>query len=72
MTEEKKYLKIGEAAAMIGCSSQTLRNYQLKGILVPEVILETKQRRYSVGQVEEFIQKQMGQTYEAENIKCIL
>lgn len=59
MAEEKKYLKIGEAAAMIGCSKQTLRNYQLRGLLVPEVILESGQRRYSVAQIEKFIREQM-------------
>lgn len=59
MAGEKKYLKISEAAAMIGCSSQTLRNYQLKGLLVPEIIFESGQRRYSVSQIEKFIQEQM-------------
>ncbi|MCM1217797.1 MAG: MerR family transcriptional regulator [Lachnospiraceae bacterium] len=59
MTEEKKYLRIGEAAFMVGCSCQTLRNYQRKGILVPEIILESGQRKYSVRQIEKFIQEQM-------------
>lgn len=59
MAGEKRYLKISEAAAMIGCSSQTLRNYQLKGLLVPEIIFESGQRRYSVSQIEKFIQEQM-------------
>ena len=37
----KKYVKIGKAAEMIGCSPQTLRNYERKGIFVPEAVLET-------------------------------
>lgn len=57
----KKYVKIGEAAAMIGCSPQTLRNYERKGIFVPESVLETGHRRYSVEQIEKFIQEQMGE-----------
>ena len=59
MAEGKKYLKISEAAAMIGCSSQTLRNYQSIGILIPEIVLETGYRRYSVSQIEKFIKEQM-------------
>lgn len=53
--EERRYLKIGEAAAMIGCSCQTLRNYHKKGIVVPELVFETGHRRYSMEQVEQFI-----------------
>ncbi len=52
MAEGKKYLRISEAAAMIGCSGQTLRNYQVKGLLVPEIIFESGQKRYSVSQIE--------------------
>lgn len=60
MAEGKKYLRISEAAAMIGCSGQTLRNYQVKGLLVPEIIFESGQGRYSVSQIEKFIQEKMG------------
>lgn len=56
----KKYVKIGEAASMIGCSTQTLRNYERKRIFIPELVLETGHRRYSVEQIERFIQEQMG------------
>lgn len=59
MENEKKYLRIGEAAELIGCSRQTLRNYHMKGILVPEIVFETGHRKYSVEQLEEFIQKNM-------------
>lgn len=57
----KKYVKIGKAAEMIGCSPQTLRNYERKGIFVPEAVLETGHRMYSVEQIEKFIQEQMGE-----------
>ena len=57
----KKYVKIGKAAEMIGCSPQTLRNYERKGIFVPEAVLETAHRMYSVEQIEKFIQEQMGE-----------
>ena len=46
---------------MIGCSPQTLRNYERKGIFVPEAVLETGHRMYSVEQIEKFIQEQMGE-----------
>ena len=58
----KKYVKIGKAAEMIGCSPQTLRNYERKGIFVPEAVLETGHRMYSVEQIEKFIcHEQMGE-----------
>ena len=57
----KKYVKIGKAAEMIGCSPQTLRNYERKGIFVPEAVLETGHRMYGVEQIEKFIQEQMGE-----------
>lgn len=58
--EVKKHIKIGEAAEMIGCSTQTLRNYERKGILVPDTVFETGHRRYTVEQIETFIQERMG------------
>lgn len=56
LMEEKKYLKTGEAAKLIGCSCQTLRNCQKRGTLIPEIIFETGHRRYSAEQVRRFAQ----------------
>lgn len=53
----KQYLKIGEVAKMTGVSTQTLRNYQRKGILVPEIVFDSGHRKYSVEQVEKFIKE---------------
>lgn len=55
--EGKKYLKIGEAAKLVGCSCQTLRNCQKRGTLIPEIIFETGHRRYSVEQVRLFAEE---------------
>ncbi len=49
------YLRIHEAAKMIGCSPSTLRNYDRKGVLVPMIRTETGERRYTVEQVEWYI-----------------
>ena len=57
MSEVKQYLKIGEVAEMTGVSTQTLRNYQRKGILVPEIVFDSGHRKYSVEQVEKFIKE---------------
>ena len=57
MSAVKQYLKIGEVAEMTGVSTQTLRNYQRKGILVPEIVFDSGHRKYSVEQVEKFIKE---------------
>lgn len=59
MASSKKYLKIGEVAQMLGISTQTLRNYQRRGLLVPEIIFDSGHRKYSVEQVENFIKKEL-------------
>lgn len=55
MTEDRRYLKIGQAAELIGCSCQTLRNLHQQGILVPEIVFDTGHRKYSREQIENFI-----------------
>lgn len=52
------YIKIGEAARMLGVSSSTLGSWQAKGILVPAQIFPSGHRRYSLSQIEEFIRNQ--------------
>lgn len=51
-----KYLKIGAVAELLGCSESTLRNWEQRGILVPEIVSDTGHRRYSAEQVEKFIE----------------
>lgn len=53
--EDKKYLKVGEVARMLGVSTQTVRSYHRKGILVPEIVFDSGHRKYSVEQVEKFL-----------------
>lgn len=57
MANAKRYLKIGEAAEMIGVSTQTLRNYQRRGLLVPELVFDSGHRKYSVEQIEAFVKE---------------
>lgn len=57
MEDGKKYLKIGEAADLIGVSTQTLRSYHARGILVPEIVFDSGHRKYSVEQVGKFIEE---------------
>lgn len=52
------YVKIGEAARMLGVSSSTLGSWQAKGILIPAQIFPSGHRRYSISQIEEFIRNQ--------------
>lgn len=54
----KSYMKSGEAARMIGVSVQTLRNWQHKNILIPEQTYPSGHRKYSVEQIEKFIEEQ--------------
>lgn len=52
------YIKIGEAARMLGVSLSTLGNWQDKGILIPAQIFPSGHRRYTVSQIQEFIRTQ--------------
>ena len=58
MCSDEIWYKAGEAADFIGVSLQTLRNWQRKGILIPDKVLESGHRLYSESQLEEFIKKQ--------------
>lgn len=57
MEDGKKYLKIGEVAELVGVSTQTLRSYHAKGIFVPAIVFDSGHRKYSVEQVEKFIEE---------------
>lgn len=52
------YIKIGEAARMLGVSPSTLGSWQDKGILIPAQIFPSGHRRYTVSQIQEFIRTQ--------------
>lgn len=52
------YVKIGEAARLLGVSASTLGSWQAKGILVPAQIFPSGHRRYSMSQIEDFIRNQ--------------
>lgn len=58
MDSLKRYMKIGKAAEYVGVSTQTLRNYHDKGILVPEMVLDSGHRLYSVEQLDEFVKQE--------------
>lgn len=55
MEKKKQYLRTGEAADYIGISHQTLRNYHQQGLLIPERILDSGHRYYSLKQLDRFI-----------------
>ena len=57
MTIFERYLKVGEVAKILGVSTQTVRSYHRKGILVPEIVFDSGHRKYSVEQVEKFIEE---------------
>lgn len=58
MCSNEKFYKAGEAADFIGVSLQTLRNWQERGVLIPDKVLESGHRLYSESQLEDFIKKQ--------------
>lgn len=47
-------LSSGEVKRILGVSYQTLTNWRLKGILIPDFSLPTGRYRYSRTQIEEF------------------
>lgn len=52
----EKYLTIKEAASLLGVSSQTLRNWEKKGELIPYRNPINQYRMYKVEQIEDFIE----------------
>lgn len=61
------YIKIGEAARMLGVSPSTLGSWQDKGILIPAQVFPSGHRRYTVSQIQEFIQTQENTNALGEN-----
>lgn len=57
MGKQEKYIKIGEAASYLGVTTQTLRNYEKKGMLVPALIRDSGHRLYSVTQLDKFLEE---------------
>ena len=57
MEKQKKYLKTGAAADYIGVSHQTLRNYHQQGLLIPEQVLDSGHRYYSLEQLDRFVRE---------------
>lgn len=57
----ERLLKVGEASRYLGCSQQTLRNYETNGILYPDEIYPSGHRFYSESTLENFVQKYMKQ-----------
>lgn len=47
-------LTTAQASRMLGVSTSTLKNYDIKGILVPDLRLPTGARRYSIETIEKF------------------
>lgn len=52
------YIKIGEAARMLGVSTSTLGRWQDTGVLIPAQIFPSGHRRYTLSQIQEFIRNQ--------------
>jgi len=51
------YLSIKETANIVGVSTQTLRNWEKKGILMPYRNPVNNYRMYRVPQIEQFIEE---------------
>jgi putative resolvase len=57
MKEEKKLLRIAEAAILLGVHSNTLRQWDKKGILKAVRFGVRKDRRYKKNDISSFIEK---------------
>lgn len=55
MGEGKQFISVAEAAQLIGVSSQTLRNWEKRGELVPYRNPINKYRLYELEQIEDFL-----------------
>lgn len=54
------YMKSSEAAALIGITRATLSHYEKLGLIVPDRVLPSKHRLYSMETVDLFIRKYCG------------
>lgn len=55
----EKLLRVGQASRYIGCSQQTLRNYEKRGILLPDEVYPSGHRFYKESTIQNFIQNYM-------------
>ena len=58
LKETGNFLSSGVAAQFLCINPQTLRNWQERGILVPERVLSSGHRRYSLQQIVDFVIKE--------------
>lgn len=49
------YIRVGEAAKLLGVSTSTLSSWQREGVLKPAQVFPSGHRRYTLSQVQEFI-----------------
>ena len=61
-----KLLSIGQAAEQLHVSCQTLRNYQLNGLFIPDIVLESGHRRYTQKQIDEFKERMRQEALKLE------
>jgi hypothetical protein len=61
MAKKNVLIKTGDAAKLLGVSTQTLRAWHKKGILVPDFLPSSKTRLYSVRQLNEILEGRHGQ-----------
>ena len=56
--DDDSFVKAGEAAKYIGVCVQTLRNWQSRGVLVPDKVYPSGHRWYSKKKLEKFVKEQ--------------
>jgi DNA-binding transcriptional MerR regulator len=61
MAKKNVLIKTGEAARLLGVSTQTLRAWHRKGILVPDFLPESGTRMYSIRQINSILEGRHGQ-----------
>ena len=57
---EGSYMTSGVASVLIGVVPESLRNWHHRGILVPDRVLSSGHRRYSLQQVVDYVEKERG------------
>ncbi|MCH7530095.1 helix-turn-helix domain-containing protein [Patescibacteria group bacterium] len=65
----RKYMTIQEAADALGVSSQTLRNWEKAGELIPYRNPINKYRMYKVSQIESFIEEMRNERLKKSRFK---